>query len=189
MAYALASTWVAMEQSALDIEDLFKRHGAFVRRSIERFVGAGPHVDDLLQETFVVAFKKRSSFDPERAAVTTWLYGIAANICRRHGRSQRRWGFFFDRLERQEVAPTVLLQDEQLERQQAKDLVAAALAKLPEKQREVFALYELEELDGPAIAELLAVPIGTVWTRLHHARHAFDKVMRRQISKSERSLL
>ena len=47
------------------------------------------------------------------------------------------------------------------------------IAKLPPKQREVFVLYELEGLEGRAIAEMVGAPTNTVWTRLHHARKRF----------------
>ena len=55
---------------------------------------------------------------------------------------------------------------------------------LPFKQREVVVLYELEELEGAAIAELLGIPINTVWTRLHHGRKNFEQLMRKRIERA-----
>ena len=57
------------------------------------------------------------------------------------------------------------------------------LDKLPFAQREAFVLFELEGLDGQEIAELLAVPLGTVWTRLHHGRDKFQMLMRRRLAR------
>jgi RNA polymerase sigma-70 factor, ECF subfamily len=56
---------------------------------------------------------------------------------------------------------------------------------MPFKQREVFTLYELEELEGPEIAALLGIPINTVWTRLHHARKRFEESMRKRIRRDD----
>lgn len=150
-------------------------------RTIERLVGPGAHVDDLLQETFIIAFNKRAEFDAQRAAVTTWLYGIAANLCRHHQRSWRRRTRFTDRLERQSVEPSTPQPDAHAEASQAFRLVAELMGKLPMKQREVFALYEVEGLDGPEIAQMLGIPVGTVWTRLHHARKSFKKMAGRRL--------
>jgi len=66
--------------------------------------------------------------------------------------------------------------ERELERRQRAALVHELIGRLPFKQREVFSLYELEELPGERIAELLGIPIGTVWTRLHHARKAFGRL-------------
>ena len=54
------------------------------------------------------------------------------------------------------------------------ELAESVITSLSFKQREVFVLYELEEMEGPEITELLNIPIGTVWTRLHKAREIFQ---------------
>lgn len=171
------------EPAGLDVGALYRAHAPFVARCVERLVGAGPHVDDVLQEVFVVAFKNRDRFDPSRASVTTWLYGISANLCRRHRRGSFRFGRLQERVASEPVSGTPMpAPDEALEREQSVALVYEAMQKLPFKQREVFALYELEGLDGAAIADMVGVPVGTVWTRLHHARQAFEKSVRRRIA-------
>jgi RNA polymerase sigma-70 factor, ECF subfamily len=165
----------------LDIPRLFDTHGAFIARAIERLVGRGPHVDDLLQETFIVAFKKAHRFDAGRSRASTWLYGIATNLCRRFERGQRRAGFFRERLAAHAaVVAEGTRPDEALERAEAVRVVQRAIKKLPFKQREVFVLFELEGLEGREIGALLGVKEGTVWTRLHHARKAFAKTVRKK---------
>src|SRR5262249_49462884 len=74
----------------LDLDPLYSEHAPFLPRVLIRLVGDGPHVDDLLQETFLVAHRKRASFDG-RSAVRTWLYGIAAHLAMRHRRGAGRW--------------------------------------------------------------------------------------------------
>lgn len=163
--------------SKLDVAEIYDAHAAFIGRVIQRLTGDGPHVDDLLQETFIVAFRRRGDFDG-RAAVRSWLYGIASNLCRRHSRGQRRLWRFRSRLAREPRAPAPPSPEREVERSQAAALVHAALQQLPYRQREAFVLYELEGLQGREIAELLGIPIGTVWTRLHNARRAFAAQVR-----------
>jgi RNA polymerase sigma-70 factor (ECF subfamily) len=173
---------VADAAPALDIDALYNEHAAFLTRVLVRLVGDGGHADDLLQETFLVAYRKRLAFDG-RAAVRTWLYGIAARLAMRHrrgkGRFLRALGRYADE-PRERAAPGPALD---LERARAAAQVRDALDAIPFKQREVFVLYELEELEGAAIAELLGIPVNTVWTRLHHGRKKFEDVIRRRAAK------
>ena len=157
----------------VDIEAAFKDHGAFIGRVIMRFLGDGPHVDDLLQDTFLTAFRKQDSFEG-RSELRTWLYGIASNLCSHHRRSATRLDRFKGKLAAEGVAE-VPSPERSVHRSQGAALLHQAIESLPFKQREVFVLYELEELEGREIAELLDIPIGTVWTRLHHARARFEK--------------
>jgi RNA polymerase sigma-70 factor (ECF subfamily) len=173
----------AEDVPTLDIDALYTTEAPFIGRVLIRLVGNGPHIDDLIQETFIIAFRKRHTFDG-RSAARTWLYGIAARLAMRHRRGAGRWlraiGLFAQEPERVDAGP-----DRELDRARAAAAVRTALDQLPFKQREVFVLYELEELEGTAIAELLAIPIGTVWTRLHHGRKRFADVMRRDVMRRD----
>ena len=171
----------------LDVDALYRQHGAFIARCIERLGGRGAAVEDLLQETFIAAYRHRDEFDPARASPRTWLYGIAANMCRTHRRSLRRlfsfrtrWLTETDAHQSRPRAP-----DEQLAQRQRARGVRDLLEELPFKQREVFILYELEELDGETIARLLGVPAGTVSSRLHKARETFSSLARQRIHEEE----
>ncbi len=175
-----------MSESAseeLDVGSLYVEYGSFLSRTIERLTGAGGHVDDLLQETFVTAFRKRKSYDRTRAAPATWLYGIAANLCRRHHRSAKRLATLKAKYVLEQVGQAQTRPDQLAEEAQRVQMVYEVMQKLPFKQREVFSLYELEALDGNAIASMLGIPLGTVWTRLHHARQRFAKLMQTRLEK------
>jgi len=176
-----ASLAMAGAAPALDVDALYTEHAAFLSRVLIRLVGDGAHVDDLVQETFLVAHRKRTTFDG-RSQPRTWLYGIAANLAMRHrrsaGRLARALGWFAD-----EPQPVAASPDRDLERARAATLVRETLDRLPFKQREVFVLYELEELEGPQIAELLGIPQNTVWTRLHHARKRFQELIRKHAQR------
>ena len=170
----------------LDIDALYAAHAPFIGRVLIRLTGDGPHIDDLIQETFIIAFRKRATFDG-RSAPRTWLYGIAARLAMRHRRGAGRWlralGLFAAEPEGNAPPPDHALDDAR-GRDRAAAEVRAALDRLPFKQREVFVLYELEELDGAAIAELLGIPVGTVWTRLHHGRKRFADIVKKRAGRA-----
>ncbi len=171
----------ASEKSAeLDVTRLYNEHASFIGRVILRLSGDGNHVDDLLQETFIIAFQKREHFDPSRAAAKTWLYGIASNLCKRHRRGLGRFHRLKSRVAQETVATPPRQPDGELERKQDVERVQSAIQRLAFKQREVFVLFEIENLGGREIAELLHIPVGTVWTRLHGARHRFRETLERQ---------
>jgi RNA polymerase sigma-70 factor (ECF subfamily) len=102
----------------------------------------------------------------------------------RHRRGMGRWvralGLFAEEPERITVRP-----DHDLDRARAAAVVHDVLERIPFKQREVFVLYELEELDGNVIATMLGIPVNTVWTRLHHGRKRFEAAMRKRIRRDD----
>ena len=166
------------EQENVDIGQAYQLHAPFIARVIEKLTGAGPHVDDLLQETFIVAHKKRNDFE-KRSALRTWLYGIAKNLCMHHKRGLARFLNFKEKLQSMpnSVSSTP---DQTLEVSRELQLAESVITSMSFKQREVFVLYELEEMEGPEIAELLNIPIGTVWTRLHKARQVFQSKLEKK---------
>ena len=178
-----AWVWATVVSEDLDINGLYREHGRFLARCIGRLVGPGEHVQDVLHETFIVAFKRQRSFDPARASARSWLYGIARNYCRSHLRASRRRIKLEDRVQCEPQAHRERQPDEAADAALALKAVTDVLILLPEKHQEVFVLYELEEMEGPEIAELLGIPVGTVWTRLHHARKGFEKQMRRRLAR------
>jgi RNA polymerase sigma-70 factor (ECF subfamily) len=172
--------------ATLDIDALYAEHAPFIARVLIRLVGDGPHVDDLLQETFFTAFRRRDSFDG-RSNARTWLYGIASRLAMRHRRGTSRFKRFLGIFGSEPADHATGRPDQHLERARAAALVRDVLERIPFKQREVFVLYELEELQGSEIAEMLEIPIGTVWTRLHHAREKFRALMQRRMEREGRT--
>jgi RNA polymerase sigma-70 factor, ECF subfamily len=173
---------VSEPEVAFDIDAIYGEHAGFLTRVLIRLVGDGAHVDDLVQETFIVAYRKRATFDGS-SAVRTWLYAIAARLAMRHRRGAMRWVRALGNFGAQ-PEPVSSNPEGELERARASAAVRDVLDHLPFKQREVVVLYELEELEGTAIAELLGIPINTVWTRLHHGRKNFEQLMRKRIERA-----
>jgi len=149
---------------------LFRRHAAGISRYVTRRLG--PQLaEDIVADTFLTAFRARSRYDPGRADAAPWLYGIAANLIRRHRRDEIRWLRALARTGYDPIVQSAAdLVDARLTADAAGLAVAAALAKLSAGQREVVLLVMWAELTYDQAAEALGVPTGTVRSRMNRAR-------------------
>jgi RNA polymerase sigma-70 factor (ECF subfamily) len=155
--------------------DLFDRHFATIYRYLHRRVGSDL-ADELAAETFVRAFQHRDSYDPQRAPLRAWLFGIATNLVRRHHRSEHR------RLAAYARAPFDLFQDEGTAAIDTRVTAGAlsatlgrSLATMRSQDRDVLLLIAWAELTYAEVAAALGTPIGTVRSRLARARQHIRK--------------
>ncbi|HWA73276.1 MAG TPA: sigma-70 family RNA polymerase sigma factor [Polyangiaceae bacterium] len=157
---------------------LYEAHFDFVWRSLRRLGVRDADVMDLTQRVFLTAHFKLAEFEG-RSRVSTWLFGICRNLASDYRRSAPV---------RREVATdaaeldsAVALHGSDAFTSQATRarLAEALLDKLPEPQRVVFVLFELEEMSGDEIAELLEISVGTVRSRLRLAREALRRHLKR----------
>jgi RNA polymerase sigma-70 factor (ECF subfamily) len=132
----------------------------------------------LLQEVFVVVHRRLGSFDGS-ARMTTWLFGICVRIVSGYRRRA------FRRRERSvaEVPEQPTPENESPESvmltREARDRLRAALDLMDLEKRAIFVMFELDELSCESIAEMLSIPTGTVYSRLHAARKAFQQALER----------
>jgi RNA polymerase sigma-70 factor (ECF subfamily) len=144
---------------------LYERHVDAVHRFVERMHHAPPDViDDLIQQTFLAAFRSAGSF--RGAKLQSWLFGIACNVMRTNVRKE---------IARRRVTSELAeLPPAEPARPQDADVVRlrAAIARLPEKYRVVIVLVDLEGERGADAARILGIPEGTLWRRLSEARSA-----------------
>ncbi|WP_066942414.1 RNA polymerase sigma factor [Microtetraspora fusca] len=132
----------------------------------------GQIADDLAAEVFLVAFRKRDSFDPARGSVRPWLYGIATNLVAQHRRSETR------RLEALRRTPRDTTAEHghedlvatRVTAASAQGQLAAAIGDLPDGDRDVLVLVALAELTYEEVAQALDIPFGTVGSRLNRVR-------------------
>jgi RNA polymerase sigma-70 factor (ECF subfamily) len=149
---------------------LFDRHAAVVHRYLGRRVGQ--LADDLLSETFLIAFRRRAAYEAERVEVRPWLLGIATNLVHGHVRSEQRR---YRALARAAAEPPLPGADpgeftDRLDAQAMRGPLAAALAGLKTRDRDVLLLFGYGQLSYEEIAAVLGIPLGTVRSRLNRAR-------------------
>ena len=151
-------------------DQLVRRWDRKIQGVVYRLVGNHEEARDLTQEAFLKAYRALGTFKRE-ARFSSWLYQIALNATRDRMRRRRRHPDVS--LEDVEERPDASLRDarpsafELIESRDLSRLVAAAMAGLPDEQREVLILKEYEGLTFPEIAETLDVPLSTVKTRLY----------------------
>lgn len=127
--------------------------------------------EDVVQDAFVLAFTKLSSFKGN-SAFFTWLYRIAYNVAITRLR-RRKSNVSLDgkddagKLDFPDAGPAP--EDRMHQEEQATQL-NQAMARLSQEHRAILILREMDELDYDAISEVLDLPIGTVRSRLHRAR-------------------
>jgi RNA polymerase sigma-70 factor (ECF subfamily) len=127
--------------------------------------------DDLVQETLTKALRKSSQLrDPK--ARDAWLFTILANCYRDHFRKQRD----MDDIDEIEISHETTPESES-SRAEIVSLVRAAIAKLPQGQRQVVTLVDLEGFSYVEVAQILDVPIGTIMSRLCRARNAMKDIL------------
>lgn len=154
--------------------EIFDRHAPAIHRYLSRRVG--DLSDDLLSETFLTAFRKRGDYRADRVDVRPWLFGIAANLIRRHQREEvARYRALGRSATTHEVsrlgsADDFELADDRADAQSLGPRLAAALGDLEARDREVLLLVAWGDLGYAEVAAALGVPVGTVRSRLHRAR-------------------
>jgi len=137
-------------------------------------------VEDIVQATFVVVLRGRSTFDA-RSLVSTWLLGIACNIVRHHVRSKMRRRRF-------ETCLSLLMSHKQeesnvAERAHARRTLAlahSALSRLDIDKQLAFVMCELEGLSARQAAQSLGVTEAIVWKRVSDARKALREALPRE---------
>ena len=158
-------------ESSAAFGELFDRHATTMFRYFVRRVGPD-EADSLLGELFRIAFEKRSGFDTERAEARPWLYGIASNLLARHRQGEARRLDATARLVNTAMAASdgFAEVDARLDAPRRWADVAAAIATLPQGERDTLLLFAWEGMPYDQIATALDVPVGTVRSRLNRAR-------------------
>jgi RNA polymerase sigma-70 factor (ECF subfamily) len=157
--------------------ELFRRHAPAIQRYVVRRLGADA-ADDIVAETFLLAFRQRTSYDPARADARPWLYGIATNLIGRHRRAEIRLYRALARTGADPVTePFTDRVDDRVSAGHASRQLAAALARLSAKLRDTMLLAAWSDLSYEEIAVALGVPVGTVRSRLSRARRRLRQTM------------
>ncbi|MGK5552982.1 RNA polymerase sigma factor [Actinomadura kijaniata] len=167
-AAVIRESWEVPERFSV----LFDRYAREIHRYAARRLGADAVAlaDDVTAETFLVAFRKRGRYDLRREDARPWLYGIAANLIARHRRTETRR---LRALARVTGPDGEAFEDRSVARIDARELqprLAAALAGLKARERELFLLVAWAELSYEDAAVALGIPVGTVRSRLSRTR-------------------
>lgn len=167
-------------------ESLIDKYQNRLHHSMTQVLRNSTDAEDIVQDAFVKAFTKLSTFRGG-SQFYTWLYRIAHNGAISQIRKRKPTesldhdsGVAAATLEGRQVSPS-----QRLEQQEQNQQLSAALDCLKEEYRSVLVLREMEGLDYDAIAEILSVPVGTVRSRLHRARTQLKEELERQFTDTQ----
>ena len=151
-------------------ELLFQRHAPRIQRYVLRRLGADA-ADDIVAETFLLAFRQRAGFDVARGDALPWLYGIATNLLGRHRRDEIR---LYKALARTGIDPVIApftdQVDERVTATAASRRLAEALAGLKPAYRDALLLVAWGSLSYEETSAAVGIPAGTVRSRISRAR-------------------
>lgn len=155
---------------------LFDRYHQALRTFLSRLQVPASDLDDLVQQTFMQLPRAAARFERGRS-VKGWLFGLATIVVKRHRRVLARLARKVSALSREPVTKAPRTPAELVAEEESAQRARKALADLSRKKREVFVMIVLEKLSGEAVAQALGIPVGTVWTRLHHARRELRELL------------
>jgi RNA polymerase sigma-70 factor (ECF subfamily) len=174
---------VRFEEEALELSDQ-------VYRVARHLVGSREAADDLVQETYVRAFRSWQQYTPG-TNLRAWLLRILTNLNIDRGRRQQRTPqttsldekgdyYLYDKLEEREGGP---LDEERVIERLSQDSIVDALAHVPHDFRDVLVLVDIGEFSYADTAQILDIPIGTVMSRLHRARRILKGELAEEVAK------
>lgn len=150
-----------------DFAAVFREHYPYVVRLATVMTGDLDTAKDVAQDVFIVVMKGLRAFRGD-STLRTWLYRITLRMAGRHAAKRRKHSsaaFDFDALPGAEDADSAVCLTE----------FVKALSGLSLEARAVLSLVAIEGLSHQAAADVLGVPVGTVWSRLHAARRQLAK--------------
>jgi len=170
------------QSATLEVRTIYREHARFVWLSLQRLGIHPSDLDDIAQDVFMIVHRRLDTFD-RRARISTWLFGICMRVAANY-RRRRRWthevlsGGFED-----ERPAALTAADDILVRREQRELAERALNRLEIAKRATFVMFEIESLSCNEIAEIMNVPVGTVYSRLHSARRQLEKHLSRDLAR------
>jgi RNA polymerase sigma-70 factor (ECF subfamily) len=165
---------VAVHGDVPSFETIFRQEAAYAGRTL-RYLGVPERsLEDACQEVFVIVHRRLGQL--RDASARAWVRQICVHVARNHRRATRR-----QREDAVAEPPEVAVpstQEGEVERREVRTRLMEALDALPEDQRTVFVLYEIEQLEMPEIVEAIGCALQTAYSRLYAARAKVQKAMR-----------
>jgi len=155
--------------------EIVERHEARLRALVAGIVADRQVGEDVVQETFLVAYRRLGTFRGE-STFSTWLTRIAIREATRARTRFRRIVGRWVALDESQAAGG----ERPADRSESRDEVLAILRRLPERERVPFVLHVLEGRKYEEIAELLGVPSGTIGSHISRARSRLEKIWPRE---------
>lgn len=169
------------DKTAFDM--LVRKYQHRIAAVVSRFVRDYAECQDVVQDSFIRAYKSLSGFRGD-SQFYTWMYRIAVNTAKNHLASKKRRPSFDVELDDAEnIDGGIYIQnndtpEHELLRDEIAQVVNKVLAQLSDDIRQAITLREMEGLSYEEIADVMNTPVGTVRSRIFRAREAIDARLR-----------
>jgi RNA polymerase sigma-70 factor (ECF subfamily) len=166
---------------------VFTVHRDYVYGLAYAVLGNAQDAEDVTQDVFLRVYKALPSYQSERGSMRTWLTRITVNACQTH----RRRNFFSSMLRRPSAedaeaaldridSSILAAPEDHVLRTEIRRAVKDVIAGLKPDQRAVLVLHYYMDMSAPEIASIMDCPEGTVYSRLHYARHVVQTRLERR---------
>jgi len=170
-------------EAAQTLAQVYDAHCGFVWRTARRLGIADEHVEDVMQEVFLIVHRRLADFDG-RASMATWLFHLTRGVVSNWRRSRRREAA---RIATLDPTPAPSLDPEQaVEQARMVAFVQNFLDSLETDKRSMFEWVEIEGLPVATVAAMTGVKLNTAHSRLRLARREFQRALDRERAKRER---
>jgi len=157
-----------------DSGTLYAKHAQQVTRWAERLLGPDSDLEDVVHEVFFIAHQRLASFRGD-SSLTTWLFGITRRVvCNRRRKNRwRRWLLGSSTEATRRLPSTWPDPEQQLQGVEAARAVYRVLDQLPERDRQILILFEMEDLSAEEVGGMIGIKPANARLRLHRARARF----------------
>jgi RNA polymerase sigma-70 factor (ECF subfamily) len=164
-------------QSKIDAPDtrqVFASEFGWVWRTLQRFGVRQADLEDLVHDVFVVFHARRAEYDPSRP-LRPWLMGIAFRVASDHRRRKSNRNELLQ--EPEEPADSKPSPESASARAAERRLLLEAFAQVEPERLQILLLHDVDEVPVPRIAEALAIPLNTAYSRLRLARGELQRAV------------
>ncbi|WP_052763140.1 sigma-70 family RNA polymerase sigma factor [Jiangella alkaliphila] len=149
------------QEGTFDVVSAYDDHGRELYAFALHALGDRAQAEECVQDTFVRAWRARTTYRPDRATVRTWLFAIARNLVIDTLRARQRWPRPVDSTRAEDRADNVRASLDRL-------LVAEALTRLSDEHRQVIVQVQLNGVSYEELSRVTHVPVATLRTRMYY---------------------
>jgi len=172
-------------KTAEDLENAFREWNELLFKYVFVRIGSGKIAEDITQESFLKAWEKRESFDPEKSSLKNWLFVITINTMRDYFRTQKKFtNEILERVKEGAQEEDIMSGEDvraDVEKKDTTDFVLRQMGQLSERDQELLSLRYVEDLDIAEVAQVLKMEYSATKVAIHRALKKLKEICRDKV--------